>query len=234
MSISIRDSIRWLPDAASEPTSTIVLTSPGRRFVDIRILKDATEPATSLDWAFAGISSSEPRNGVRHSTWRHIVDSRTSAAETVVDEGDMFPQDDGRSLETGRMINPATGKMTDYEEMWTDAEVEDIPGANQGSAESIERLKGRCVVLELRDDEHEERGMAVYLGRYYQGVVRRGDRFAAERWVWEDGNWQRKYQLGDLWIPSPEQINQATLSLGDEVISEDPSQKWTVAEVSHS
>lgn len=35
--ISIRESIRWLPDEASEPTSTIVLTSPSHRFVDLRI-----------------------------------------------------------------------------------------------------------------------------------------------------------------------------------------------------
>jgi hypothetical protein len=39
-SISIRRSIRWLPGEASEPTSTMVLTSPERRFVDLRILKD--------------------------------------------------------------------------------------------------------------------------------------------------------------------------------------------------
>lgn len=38
--ISIRKSIRWLPGVASEPTSTIVLTSPQRHFVDLRILKD--------------------------------------------------------------------------------------------------------------------------------------------------------------------------------------------------
>jgi hypothetical protein len=38
-SISIREHIRWLPDKASEPTSTIVLTSPQRRFVDLRIFR---------------------------------------------------------------------------------------------------------------------------------------------------------------------------------------------------
>ncbi|RYP61178.1 hypothetical protein DL771_010215 [Monosporascus sp. 5C6A] len=36
-SISIREHIRWLPGPPEENTSTIVLTSPGRRFVDIRI-----------------------------------------------------------------------------------------------------------------------------------------------------------------------------------------------------
>lgn len=38
-SISIREHIRWLPERESEPTSTLVLTSPENRFVDIRILK---------------------------------------------------------------------------------------------------------------------------------------------------------------------------------------------------
>jgi hypothetical protein len=36
--ISFRKFIRWLPDEASEPTSTLVLTSPEKRFVDIRVL----------------------------------------------------------------------------------------------------------------------------------------------------------------------------------------------------
>ncbi|KAI1153043.1 hypothetical protein F4825DRAFT_282474 [Nemania diffusa] len=235
MSISIRDSIRWLPDAASEPTSTVVLTSPGHRFVDIRILKDTDEPAAALDWAFAGLSSSEIRNGVRHSTWRHVVDSRTRVSEIAVDEGDMFPQDDGRTLETGRMVNPATGKLTDYEEIWSDPEPEDgIPEADQNSAGLTGQLRGRrCVVLELRDDEREQRGMTVCLGRYYQGVVRIGERFAAERWLWEDGKWQRKYRVGDLWIPGPEHVDSATLSLGDEVGSADTFQVWSVVEVNH-
>lgn len=46
-SISIREHIRWLPDPASEPTSTVVLTSPGRRFVDLRVLR----PEGDTSWA---------------------------------------------------------------------------------------------------------------------------------------------------------------------------------------
>ena len=45
-SISIRESIRWLPGEASEPTSTLVLTSPGKRFVDLRILHPTKDDAT--------------------------------------------------------------------------------------------------------------------------------------------------------------------------------------------
>ncbi|KAI1200069.1 hypothetical protein F5X97DRAFT_321822 [Nemania serpens] len=165
MSISIRDSIRWPPDAASEPTSTVVLTSPGHRFVDIRILKDAAaddDGSGSLDWAFAGISSSEIRDGGRrHSTWRHVVDSRTRAPETVVDEGDIFPQADGRTLETGRMVNPDTGKLADYEEVWTDLEAEDVPEIHQNSAELTQQPRRLCVVLEMGDEERQGRGMVV-------------------------------------------------------------------------
>lgn len=36
--VSHRKYIRWHPDEASEPTSTLVLTSPQNRFVDLRIL----------------------------------------------------------------------------------------------------------------------------------------------------------------------------------------------------
>jgi hypothetical protein len=64
--ISIREYIRWLPDEASEPTSTIVLTTPQRRFVDVRILKptsdeDATgESAGSLVvWIFPNMLTAD-------------------------------------------------------------------------------------------------------------------------------------------------------------------------------
>ncbi|KAI0191138.1 hypothetical protein EV127DRAFT_69306 [Xylaria flabelliformis] len=230
MSISIRDSIRWFPDAASEPTSTVVLTSPEHRFVDVRVLKDGGDQGTSLDWAFAGISSSETRNGVRHSTWRHVVDSRMRAPETVIDEGDIFPQDDGRTLETGRMVNPATGKLTSYEEVWTDLETEGIPEVNPGSDTTTQQARGRCVVLELNDAECEARGMAICLGRYHQCVVRMGDRFTAERWLWEDGEWKRKCQAGVILVPGPEHMSSATLSLGDEVKLTETS-RWRVVEI---
>ncbi|KAL1799829.1 hypothetical protein ACET3X_000171 [Alternaria dauci] len=94
-----------LPSHQFEPTSTVVLTSPNRTFVDIRIYKSfkSTEPnpnqghAQKLDWAFAGTSSSVPITlppsgphhgksqkrleaetweNVTHSTWTHWVDSR--------------------------------------------------------------------------------------------------------------------------------------------------------------
>ncbi|KAI1331070.1 hypothetical protein F5Y16DRAFT_360452 [Xylariaceae sp. FL0255] len=189
--ISIRQWIRWLPDAESEPTSTMVLTSPERRFVDIRILNhdlmQARNPKSlsNLDWAFAGISSSTTQpNGTTHCKWQHVVDSRTryNPESIVVDEGVIHaPRPDGKSLETGSMINPATGIMTDYEELWADEElggVEEEGGDVYGGKLNL----SKCVVLELDDPEQEARGLVIYLGKYCQGVMRRGSLFAAERW----------------------------------------------------
>ncbi|KAI0405355.1 hypothetical protein F4802DRAFT_597189 [Xylaria palmicola] len=232
MSISIRRSIRWLPDAASEPTSTIVLTSPERRFVDIRVLKAAPEQSTaSLDWAFAGISFSEMRHGVRHAAWRHVVDSRTPTPGAVVDEGDIFPQHDGTTLETGRMVNPATGDLTEYEEVWTDLEAEGILPASPNQGALTGRPTARCVVLELEDGHREARGFAICLGRYYQGVARVGHDFAAERWLWTEGEWRPEYRVGHLRIPRSTLLDNPSLSGGDEVGSEDTCQRWRVAEV---
>lgn len=52
--ISIREYIRWLPDESDEPTSTIVLTTPERRFVDIRILKPTSSSPNESSGESAG------------------------------------------------------------------------------------------------------------------------------------------------------------------------------------
>jgi hypothetical protein len=51
--ISVREYIRWLPDEPSEPTSTIVLTTPERRFVDIRVLKESSPSDDDASGGFA-------------------------------------------------------------------------------------------------------------------------------------------------------------------------------------
>ena len=160
---------------------------------------------TRLDWAFAGTSSSEIRTDshgkpVVHSTWYHWIDSGTPNAESVKDEGDMFPQTDGRTIEKGKMVNPATGRMTNYEECWEDVE----PVAT--STESDERSQGEgkrvCAVLQLHDDANKARGMVVRVGQFCQGFLRVGEYLSVERWSWtEEGGWQRERRIGSLWVP---------------------------------
>ncbi|KZZ99227.1 hypothetical protein AAL_02778 [Moelleriella libera RCEF 2490] len=201
-SISIRRSIRWPPDDASEPTSTIVLTSPGRLFVDVRILTDEhgqvpsgdDVPLDRLDWAIAGTSfssslSSQAGAGSWHARWEHWIDSRTDAA-AAADEADMVTLGpDNVVLEKGAMVNPQTGRVAPYEEIWED---EDVPGG-----------QGRVVVLRWEDraaaagghgddddddggsgsgSNSRDRGLAIRLGRYCQGIVKIGGRVTVERW----------------------------------------------------
>ncbi|KAI0016686.1 hypothetical protein F4780DRAFT_797552 [Xylariomycetidae sp. FL0641] len=250
-SISIRKSIRWLPEPASEPTSTLVLTSPGRRFVDIRVLLPTTtstepteasketappQPLSNLDWAFGGTSSSAPlphQPGSHRSVWTHLVDSRTALdpATRVRDEADMTPQADGTALEAGRTAHPATGREAAYEEVWADAPVP------AGAA---------CVVLERRGDAGGVEGMVVRLGPHCQGVVRRGatEAFAAERWRgggvrtrWEERGGEagaeeeeEEEEDRELWMPclpatQHGEPGRARLAVGDEV-----GRGWVVVE----
>lgn len=57
--LSIRKSLRWIPNEPSEPTDTLVL-DVGDYFVDLRVLK----ANNSIDWAMAGkrtVLSESPR-----------------------------------------------------------------------------------------------------------------------------------------------------------------------------
>ncbi|KIK59597.1 hypothetical protein GYMLUDRAFT_169498 [Collybiopsis luxurians FD-317 M1] len=113
--ISFRESIRWIPDEASEPTDTVVLTG-GKSgvFLDVRFFKDSN----GLDWAFAGYRSTE--GGKELIKFTHLIDSRTTDPLQMVDYGSNTDLPNGTTLERGEMINPATGKMTEYEEVWRD------------------------------------------------------------------------------------------------------------------
>lgn len=62
--ISVRESIRWLPNEASEPTTTLVLTSAENRFVDIRILR----PTGEDNLCGGGITPS-----ILITTWKFVV-----------------------------------------------------------------------------------------------------------------------------------------------------------------
>ncbi|EME41250.1 hypothetical protein DOTSEDRAFT_81620 [Dothistroma septosporum NZE10] len=234
-SISKREYIRWLPDKPSEPTSTIVVTSPENRFVDVRILKAVADVAPgvqtfdSLDWAFAGISSStiNPPNvdnegPLMHSIWTHLVDSKYSNVKHVSDEGDMYPLSDNRTLEKGSMANPTTGKVTEYEELWSDEEIESQ--RDDGKIESV--------ALTLESDRAQ--GMVIRVGQYCQGVLRVGEHhFVVERWAWEKRNgWRRDVRMGDLFVPCGVAIESRDLVIGGKVTFGD--YEWAVVEYSSS
>ncbi|KAK3897590.1 hypothetical protein C8A05DRAFT_38852 [Staphylotrichum tortipilum] len=214
--ISIREYIRWLPDVASEPTSTIVLTTPQRRFVDIRVLKpaasadgagDAVLSLSRLDWAIAGTSSSamipsrnDSSKEIKHSQWAHWIDSRSADCDGVIDEGDMFddPSDLALTLETGRMLNPATGVDADYEEVWRSEPIQMVPGPGGEAAVT-------CLALQMEGSgEGVKRGLLVRLGQYCQAFARDGDEIALERLKWDPDQqrWASLVRIGRLEFPT--------------------------------
>jgi hypothetical protein len=223
--ISTRAYIQWLPDPPSEPTSTQVLTSSQKCFVDIRVateeLPKGVDPA-HVEWAFAGHSESKVINGKTLSQWHHWIDSKSTTPEEVVDKGEMLPEDaDGLALEKGEMVNPATGRVTEYVEGWRDGEIRAVtPPGEEVSKASREQLHDRGVgvdglraasdadsrklslVLRHENVERRARGMVVRLGQICQGVMRVGDEFAYERWEWTDeAGWCKTRSSGNLDMP---------------------------------
>lgn len=230
--ISVRQHIRWPPAPPSEPTSTIVLTSPSRHFVDVRILAP-TGPEEGdgdgnkkLDWAFAGTSSFQPGRepGTRHAVWEHWVDSHTTEPETVRD--DAFVREGagpgGSEFETGRMVNPETGVEAEYEEAWSSLEPSVEPGSEGASP---------CVVLRTWDDERSVRGMVVRLGQFCQGILRDGDAVTVERWERErHGGWSLLARHGEGTLPVEALLGTSQrLKFGGEV--DDGKRSWRVIEV---
>ncbi|KAI9881296.1 MAG: hypothetical protein M1830_005582 [Pleopsidium flavum] len=187
-SISERRYVRVIPGAAEEPTSTLVLTSHTSHYVDIRIFKSQNDegpelpndggPMERLEWGFAGTSHTEQpvpepaKVKPSRSVWQHWVDSKSD--DPKPDEGDMWPQPNGDTLEKGSTRDPETGAVTEYEELWADVPVEKT--GNDGGLVSI--------VLQLHDDARSSRGMVVRVGRWCQGLLKIGNEVTVERWRW--------------------------------------------------
>lgn len=108
----------------------------------------------------------------------------------------MFALADGRMLEKGRMVNPETGVVGEYEEVWRDVKVLAADGAVEGGGRRV------CTVMLLNDEQREARGMVIRLGQFCQGVLRIGERFSLERWLWGEGEgWQRDARIGEFLVP---------------------------------
>ena len=172
-----------------------------------------------LDWGIAGTSSSQALpNGHVFSKWAHWIDSRFRRAEEASDEGDMVDLDDGTTLETGRMVNPDTGRDTEYEEIWADETPAKSPAGNV------------CVVLKHEDAAAESRGLVVQLGGYCQGLVRVGSAVALERWQVDAGQFKRTVRLGDAGLRVPcQHAASSKVTQGAEM--DVGGRKWTVVEV---
>jgi len=170
-------------EAPYEDTDTLVLTSPGSVFVDVRfpIKRELGKPIESdpAFWAFSGITTTTFIEGESvsmpysaHCIWKHNVDSHGPGGG---DEGDMFLLPNGDSMEVGMMENPASSKVEMYKEYWTG------PPVSKSSNDIGKVRLAPCIVakrVEPGDHEahkpdvpNESGGTIIRIGNYCQGVM---------------------------------------------------------------
>ncbi|KAJ8489728.1 hypothetical protein ONZ45_g13472 [Pleurotus djamor] len=214
-SVSFRKSITWLPDAASEPTDTIVLTGRSSCFIDTRFIKGTEE----LDWAFAGYRSTDGNL----SRFKHYIDSRTMDPKCVIDEGENTVLDDGNVVEKGVMVNPETGLMTSYEEVWDDEDSD------------------HCVFITRKgDDASCEEAWHGLVGEYQAALGRTSSGvFWAWQAKWEGKAWVVKHRTASSISlePSgitflPRNVNLLGWSDGDDIEYGAAKSRWRVLEIS--
>lgn len=170
----------------------------------------------------------------------------------------MYPieGDDQRSLEKGSMVNPETGRLTEYEEIWRDVEAVAVPDCEDGEggargeeneeeddeedeektdeeAEEEEEEEKVSGVLILDEPEQRARGMVVRIGQYCQGVLRVKGEFSLERWEWvgEEKGWERKVRMGSLFLPCGPAMDVLGMEVGSQVRHGDF--RWKVVELDY-
>ncbi|KAL8995003.1 MAG: hypothetical protein Q9169_005179 [Polycauliona sp. 2 TL-2023] len=231
-SISRRKHYRTVPGDPSEPTSTLVLTSPRGFYVDIRNFdppQPSPDPKTfhgKLQWAFAGTKTSVQEEGKMISTWHHPIDSLTD--DPKPDVGVMEELDNGDVLEKGEMMDEGTGVVVRYEELW-----EEVPLLDE-----IRDEGRRCVVLKTEEVEGAKgAGMAVRCGSFVQGVIKDGEgKVTVERWEWVhgvgEGRYERTVRLGEGELPCEGLVNGGLAEMGEGERVDVGGVGWVVVEVS--
>ncbi|KZO98584.1 hypothetical protein CALVIDRAFT_553841 [Calocera viscosa TUFC12733] len=178
MSVSTRVSIAWPPHVPpAETTDTLVLSFPSNHFIDLRFVKDASPAA--LDWGFAGRMETTGNQA----KFVHLIDSRSPLDPlSVQDSGDFEILPSGDERETGSMLNPSTGKVMSYVEIWRKLSKPAIDGA---------------VCLKSVGDDDVDAWIG-RVGTWYQGIcVRHGHISAVRRALDEKGSWKDILKVGD-------------------------------------
>ncbi|XP_014557089.1 hypothetical protein COCVIDRAFT_43877, partial [Bipolaris victoriae FI3] len=201
-----------LPSHQFEPTNTLVLTSPLRTFVDIRVYKaftTSTAPTPNsidqgsqqrLEWAFAGTSTSVPiqpssasdsgtQKPQEDEEWENVTHSTWKHwLDSRYSVGDAnIPVDEGDMYPLSEELTLEVGHAYHpaLEAVKTHEEMwrdEEIKSTCLSAAGK--EGKKLCVVLRCRDDAAGVRGVIVRVGQYVQGILMQGDKTTVERWEW--------------------------------------------------
>lgn len=203
-----------------------------------------------IEWAFAGKTRSREINKpggnggpYKHSVWEHWIDSKSTTTTTTPepDEADLYTLPNGDVLERGKQSLPtiAAGKEFEYEELWSNVEVQAIPGERM-DLEEEGRSKKVSVVIRAEDQEGKVVGLVVRIGGWVQGVMRNKDgSLGVERWCWkgveEEGKegmgWRCVVQIGDGMMPCPMTFGGAAVFLKEGQKLPGSGGVWTVVEL---
>lgn len=196
MVLSTRVSIQWLPDEPSEPTSTIVSTSASDHFVDVRIFKhkyphvqEGLAPQAFediFDWVITGEEQEIP--GTSKIQFNHAINLQEIMkslktglplleCKSEPDIGDFSSIENSEDRkETGSMVNPETGKMTPYIEIWRSLNPEKSTPSmevREGKDEFGHKyeLSGEIVNWTYDLNEDSRYGRIIRLANWVQGIV---------------------------------------------------------------
>lgn len=198
--VSTRISLQWIPEPPHEYTDTLVLTTKGLHFVDIRIKTplpvDAKGTDANIDWVITGVE--HPIEGTSKVEFRHDINSHLKLNHgEAYDVGDFKEIENGDRSETGTMENWNTGVMQKYEEIWRtidplaskpDDYVRDV---NENSASAP------CIAYHL--DQDGFLGKCVRIGNFAQGALlnHSTNKVSCVRWFKSENDWCVVFESGD-------------------------------------
>lgn len=196
MVLSTRVSLQWLPNEPMETSHTLVFTTPRDHFVDVRIKKDKypfvqqeeipVDFNDIFEWVIVG--EEEPIENTNKIQFNHTVnlqDIMKSLAtgkpllecKSDPDIGEFSAIEGSKDRkEVGRMVNPETGKCTEYVEIWrslnpeeTTFETEVREGENRDGDDVGAGPEVYSATYDLNDGSLY--GRVIVLGKWVQGVI---------------------------------------------------------------
>lgn len=180
--VAIQFATNSLPINTYFLNSTLLLITPAKHFIDVRIYldpddayrgwEDCVHEEERLQFAFAGTSISAEGDGdhparVTTTIWTHWVDFDETEADSVKRESKIFRQPSGNMLEMGTMKHPDTGKKEEFVHAWEKFSIDEGPKIGW--------------VWNVEGKEEGIRGLFIRIGSVAQGVYRHGEEIRVGR-----------------------------------------------------
>ncbi|VEU21082.1 DEKNAAC102002 [Brettanomyces naardenensis] len=226
MSLSTRLSIRWPesePEQSGEKTDTLVLTTPGGKYVDVRSYKASVlseNPGLDVfpfEWVFAGEEQVLSRSPLRIDFTHNFFDSayilqlqkylkkesdlKPDRQDIPVDCGQFVTLDSGVREETGEMINNCTGAVEPYIEHWLSLDPLKSTPVDLIQFDDSTTMKVRTVLFDIVKDLDIFEGRFVRVGNWAEGMI--WDKANLDRPIsvirrfFDGSNWTNTVEFGD-------------------------------------